>query len=171
MRPVLEGSWVRQRCRVSCVTGASNWYRLTVEQGLLSSQQVRVERECFYFFCFFTVIHFHFSPVPSLSSPISLLLFSWRQHKMTHKGWRVVKSQHNQSNSLSLSVSLSLSLSLKYILCQSCFSLLHMINFVVQDPVVRSIVSNAMQKLFTFFQQKISMHLSYFNIEILNEWA
>ena len=27
-------------------------------------QQVRVEGECFYFFCFFTVIHFPFSSIP-----------------------------------------------------------------------------------------------------------
>ena len=56
--------WVRQRCRVSCVTGASNWYWLTIVQGLLSLQQVKVEGECFYFFCFFTFIHF---PLSSLS--------------------------------------------------------------------------------------------------------
>ena len=37
---------------------------LTVGQGLLSLQQLRVEAECFYFFCYFTVIHFPFSPVP-----------------------------------------------------------------------------------------------------------
>ena len=58
--------------------------------------------ECFYFFCFFT-----FFPVPlsslSLSfisstlSSISFLPFSGRRHKMTLKGWRVVKPQHNQS--------------------------------------------------------------------------
>ena len=55
----------------------------------------------FYFFNFFTFI-----PVPlsslSLSfisctiSSISFLPFSGRQHKMTHKGWCVVKPQHNQ---------------------------------------------------------------------------
>ena len=28
---------------------------------------------------------------------ISFLPFSWRRHKMTHKDWRVVKPQHNQS--------------------------------------------------------------------------
>ena len=49
---------VRQRCRVSCVTVASNWYWLTVGQGLLSLQQVKVEGECFYFLSFFTFIHF-----------------------------------------------------------------------------------------------------------------
>ena len=68
------GGWVRQRCRVSCVTGASNWYWLTDGQGLLSLQQVTVEGGLFLFLCFFTVIHFHFSPVPSLSSPLLSLL-------------------------------------------------------------------------------------------------
>ena len=34
--------------RVSCVTGASNWYWLTVGQGLLSQQQVWVEGECLF---------------------------------------------------------------------------------------------------------------------------
>ena len=45
--------------KVSCY-----WYFLTVGQGLLSLQQVKVEGECFYFFCFFNFIHFPFSPVP-----------------------------------------------------------------------------------------------------------
>ena len=66
---------MRQRCHVSCVTWASNWYWLTFEQGLLSLQQVRVEGGFFfYFFCFFTVIHFRFCPAPSLSSPLQSLL-------------------------------------------------------------------------------------------------
>ena len=34
-----------------------------------------------------------------ISSTISFLFFSGRLHKMTHKGWRVVKPQHNQSKS------------------------------------------------------------------------
>ena len=34
----------------------------------------KVEGDCFYFFCFFTIIHFHFSLVPSLSSPLLSLL-------------------------------------------------------------------------------------------------
>ena len=58
---------------------------------------------CFYyFFCFFTFI-----PVPlssltlSFISTISFLPFSRRRHKMTHKGWRVIKPQHNQSIRLS----------------------------------------------------------------------
>ena len=79
---LFAGGWVRQMCHVSYITGASSWYWLTAGQGLLSSQQVRVERECFYFFCFLTVIHFTFSPVPlisSVNSSISLLPFSGKQ--------------------------------------------------------------------------------------------
>ena len=53
----------------------------------------------FYFFCFYTFIHV---PLSSLSlsfifsaiSSVSFLPFSGRRHKMTHKGWRVVKPQH-----------------------------------------------------------------------------
>ena len=58
-----RGGWV-QSCRVYCGTGMSNWYWLTVGQGLLSLQQVRVEGEgFFYFFCFFTFSFFSFSSV------------------------------------------------------------------------------------------------------------
>ena len=90
---------MRQRCRVSCVIGASNWYWLTVGQGLLPLQQVQVEGECFNFFTF---IHFppsliSLSFISSTIFSISLLPFSGRWHKMTHKGWRVIKPQHNQS--------------------------------------------------------------------------
>ena len=56
-------------------------------------------------FLFLLFLHFHscssFFPVPlfhllySLSST-SFLPFSGRRHKMTLKGWRVVKPQHNQ---------------------------------------------------------------------------
>ena len=50
-------------------------------------------------FLFLRFLHFHsysFLPCPSLWSPLlsllsSLSLFSGRRHKMTHKGWRVVK--------------------------------------------------------------------------------
>ena len=84
---VMGGGWVRQRCRVSCITGASICYLLTVGQGLLSLQQVRVEGEYFYFFCFFIFIHFPLSPIPFFHLYfISLLPFSGRPHKMTHKG-------------------------------------------------------------------------------------
>ena len=58
-------------------------------------------------FLFLLFLHFHscssFFPVPlfhllySLSS-ISFLPFSGRRHKMTLKGWRVVKPQHNQKS-------------------------------------------------------------------------
>ena len=55
------GGWVRQRCSVSYVTGASNLDWLAAGQGLLSLQQVGVEGECYYFFCFLTFIHFPLS--------------------------------------------------------------------------------------------------------------
>ena len=56
-------------------------------------------------FLFLLFLHFHscssFFPVlsfiSSTISSISFLPFSGRRHKMTHKGWRVVKPQHNQS--------------------------------------------------------------------------
>ena len=55
----------------------------TVWQGLLSLQQVRVEGECFYFFCFFTFVHYPLFPlslsfISSTISSFSLLLFSGR---------------------------------------------------------------------------------------------
>ena len=60
----------------------------------------RVLGECFYFFCFFTFISV---PLSSLSlsfiSSISFLPFSERIHKMTHKGWCVLKpTQYNVWN-------------------------------------------------------------------------
>ena len=93
----LGGGWVRRRCSVAFVTGSPNWYWLTVGQGLLSLQQVRIEGEWCYFFCSFTFFHFHLFPL-SLSfifSTISFLLFSGRRHKMNDKVWRVIKPQHN----------------------------------------------------------------------------
>ena len=56
----------------------------------------------FCFFCFFTYIlvlflHMSLSFVSSTISSISFLPFSGRRHKMTHKGRRFVKPQHNQS--------------------------------------------------------------------------
>ena len=95
-----RGGWVRQRCRVSYITRASNWYWLTFGQNLLSLQQVREEGNVFIFsvsslsFIFLSPLSLSFIS-PTISS-ISLLPFSQRQHKMTHKGWRVVKPQHNQ---------------------------------------------------------------------------
>ena len=90
------GGWLRQRCCVSCVTKASNWDWLTVGQGQLSLQQVRVEGVCFYFFVSSLSFIFLFLPCPSFSSPLLSLhslfsLFSERRHKMTHKVWGVIK--------------------------------------------------------------------------------
>ena len=91
------GGWARQRCCVSCVTGASICYLLTVGQGLLSLQQVRVEGECFHFFCFFTFIHFPLSPIPffHLSSP-----FLWETTQNDPQGL-TCRLTPTQSNSLS----------------------------------------------------------------------
>ena len=54
------------------------------------------------FFCFFAFIHVSLSSlslsfISSTISSTSFLPFSGRRHKMTYKGWRVVKPQHNQS--------------------------------------------------------------------------
>ena len=68
------GGWVRQRCQLSYIIGVSNWDWLTVGQGLLFLQQVTVEGGgYFYFFCFFTSIHFPLSPLSLsfISSTIS----------------------------------------------------------------------------------------------------
>ena len=53
-------------------------------------------------FLFLLFLHFHplsLSFISSRNSSISLLPFSGRRHKMTHKGWRVAKPQHNQFES------------------------------------------------------------------------
>ena len=106
------GGWVWQMCRVSYVIGASNWYWLPFGQGLLSFWQARVEGKCFYFFSFFTFIPVPLSSlslsfISSTISSISFLPFSGRRHKMTHKGWRVVKPQHNQSVNQSINQSIN----------------------------------------------------------------
>ena len=85
------------------VSGASDWYWLTVGQGLLSILVVGKGRGGM--FLFLPFLHFHscssFFPflsfISSAISSISLLPLSGRRHKMTHKGWRVVKPQHSQS--------------------------------------------------------------------------
>ena len=59
-------------------------------------------------FLFLLFLHFHscssFFPVlfHLFCYLFSFLPFSGRRHKMTHKGWRVVKPQHNQSKSQKL---------------------------------------------------------------------
>ena len=73
---------------------------------------LQLGRGYFYFFCFFTFI-----PVPlsslfisflsSTITSISFLPFFGRRHKMTHKGWRVVKPQHNQSYLLVIYICIS----------------------------------------------------------------
>ena len=75
---MIEGGWVRQRCRVSCVIRASNWYWLTGGQGLLSLQQVRVEGGMFFISSVSSLSFvFLFLPCPSLSCLLShLSLFS-----------------------------------------------------------------------------------------------
>ena len=90
------GGWV---WRVSCHRGvqlilAYSWARPAI---LVAGKSV-----FFYFFCFFTFIPIPLSSlslslISSTISSISLLPFSGRWHKMTHKGWRVLKSPHNQS--------------------------------------------------------------------------
>ena len=103
------GGWVRQRCHVSCVTWASNWYWLTVGQGLLSLQQVRVEGECFYFFGSSLSFIFLFSPVHlfhflyNLSSP-----FLWEMTQNDPQGlmccWTPTQSIHSSWMYSSLSI-------------------------------------------------------------------
>ena len=61
-------------------------------------------REVIYFFCFFTFIPVPLSSqslsfISSAISSVSFLPFFGRRHKMTHKGWRVVKPQHNKKKS------------------------------------------------------------------------
>ena len=53
----------------------------------------------FFFFFFFLFFVVFFSSISSLSFLFlfSFIPFSGRRYKMTHKGWGVVKPQHNQS--------------------------------------------------------------------------
>ena len=52
----------------------------------------KVEGKCFYFFCFFTFISVPLSSLSLsfISSAITFLAFSGRQHKMTYKSWPVL---------------------------------------------------------------------------------
>ena len=77
---------MRQKCRVR------HW-------GVLPRLAYTLTRQNF---CFFTFINFLFlsflslSFISSTTSSVSLPPFSGRRHKMTHKGWLVVKPQRNQ---------------------------------------------------------------------------
>ena len=77
--------------------------------------------EFFYFFCFFTFIPVPLSaPFSSFMSftisPISLLLFSGRRHKMTHKELCVKKRQHNQSKTRGFEIASSISV-FRHVFC------------------------------------------------------
>ena len=55
-----------------------------------------------FLFCFFTFMNFSLSLlslsfISCTTSSVSLLPFSGRWHKMTHKGWCIVKPQHKET--------------------------------------------------------------------------
>ena len=66
--------WMRQWFPASCVTGASNRYWLTVGQGMLFLQQVRVEGDVFISSVSSLSFIFLLLPCPFLSSPLLSLL-------------------------------------------------------------------------------------------------
>ena len=79
---------------------AGSWAR----PAILVSGKGKGRGGMFYFFCFFTFIPVLLSSLSLsfISSTISSIFFlplpfSGRRHKMTHKGWRVIKHQHYQS--------------------------------------------------------------------------
>ena len=86
-RHLLFGQWL-----------ISKWFHRNVPLILVAGKGRRG------MFLFLLFLHFHscssFFPVlsfiSSAISSISFLPFSGRRHKMIHKGWRVVKPQHNQ---------------------------------------------------------------------------
>ena len=85
----LGGGWVWQEYRVFYVTKVSNLYWLTVGQGLLFLQRLRVGGECFYFFCFFTFFHFYLSPLSLsfISSAISSISLLWEMTQNDPQGF------------------------------------------------------------------------------------
>ena len=74
-------------------------------------------------FLFLLFLHFHSCSPSSLSlsfifctiSSASFLPFSGRRHKMIHKGWRVIKPEHNQS------------------IYQWIFTVKHILNYIQRD--------------------------------------
>ena len=97
------GGWVRQRCRLSQFTEASNWDWFTVEQCLLSLQ-LRVEEEYSYFFCFFTVIHFPLSTL-SLSFIASIISFLFSLSLGDNIKWSTRVYMSLNSNTIKLTCS------------------------------------------------------------------
>ena len=106
---MLWGGRVVRRCRVSYVTRASNlilaysWTR----PAILVAGKGRGGM-----FLFLLFLHYH-SCSSSFPVPLFHLLyylfyifspFLWETTQMTHKGWRVVKPQHNQSRGKCLTV-------------------------------------------------------------------
>ena len=94
------GSWLRQGCRVSYVTGASKWYWLTIGIGLLFLQQVRVKGKCF-ISCVSSLSYiFLFLPCPCLQSPLPSLisLFSLSLGDDTKWNTRVDVSLNTNTN-------------------------------------------------------------------------
>ena len=69
---ILAYSWARSAARVCCITGASNWYWLTVGQGLLPLQQVGLERNVFISSVSSLSFIFFCQPCASLSTPLYL---------------------------------------------------------------------------------------------------
>ena len=85
-----------QRSRVSYVTLASNWYWLTVGARSAILVAGKGRGGVFLFILFLHFLSFSSLSLSFISSTISFLSFSGRRHKMTYKGWCVVKPQHNQ---------------------------------------------------------------------------
>ena len=85
--PVNEEGWGTGEVNVSCILrhwASNSW--LTVGQGLLSLQQVRVEGVTFFISSVSSLsLIFLFHIFSTISSSL-LLPFSGRRHKMTHKG-------------------------------------------------------------------------------------
>ena len=89
----LTGWSVLGRCCVFYFTLASNWYWLNswARPAILVAGK---GRGGFFTFIPVPLSSLSVSFISSTISSVSFLPFSGRQHKMTHKGWHVVKPQH-----------------------------------------------------------------------------
>ena len=74
---------------------AYSWARLAILVAGKGSGNV-FNSFCFFFFISVPLSSMSLSLISSTITSISFLPFSGRWHKMTHKGWHVVKPQHNQ---------------------------------------------------------------------------